>query len=163
MTGSTTKVRGADSCGQVTQRSVLVMEPAFPAPDRGCYRRLTPQISVLPRPPSASRWGPYRSLPRSSRPASIARFASRRQRADLPHRLQKLPLLIRVERHGGVRSPTFETSPETTLDPSARRPLLARISHQVTKRGRGDVRTSACCASLLRIRKANASQGAQYP
>ena len=41
---------------------------------------------------------------------------------------------------------------------------LARISHQVAKRGRGDVRTSACCASLLRIRKANASQGAQaYP
>ena len=42
--------------------------------------------------------------------------------------------------------------------------LLARISHQVAKRGRGDVRASACFASLVCIRKANASQGAQaYP
>ena len=32
--------------------------------------------------------------------------------------------LIPVERHGGVRLPTCETSPETTLNPSARRPLL---------------------------------------
>ena len=38
---------------------------------------------------------------------------------------------------------------------------LARISHQTAKRGRGDVRASACFASLVCIRKANASQGAQ--
>ena len=38
---------------------------------------------------------------------------------------------------------------------------LARKFHRFAKRGRGDGRASACFASLVCIRKANASQGAQ--
>ena len=42
------KVWGADLCGQVSQGDFLVSEPVNPVPDRGCHRRLTPRILVLP-------------------------------------------------------------------------------------------------------------------
>ena len=38
---------------------------------------------------------------------------------------------------------------------------LTRKFHRFAKRGRGDGQASACCASLVCICKANASQGAQ--
>ena len=51
--GEYQKVWGADSCGQVSQRSFLVMEPMTSAPDRGCIAAHTPHFLVLPRGQSA--------------------------------------------------------------------------------------------------------------
>ena len=42
------KVWGAELYGQVSPGDFLVREPVSPIPGRACYRRLTPQILVLP-------------------------------------------------------------------------------------------------------------------